>query len=165
MFSVKSKIPASAAINGDRRGTNWGSGGGWNDATASSYPDWLEVNFNGAKSISKVDVFTVQDNWQNPSEPADWMTFATYGIRDFDVQYRSGSDWVTVPGGNITNNNRIWRTVSLGSPVETTGIRIRVNNALTVYSRITEVEAWGLPVAVQPSPTPTPTPVNPALGV
>ena len=29
-----SGYPASAAINGDRKGLNWNSGGGWNDATA-----------------------------------------------------------------------------------------------------------------------------------
>ena len=31
----------AGAINGDRRGTNWGGGGGWNDATPNSWPDWL----------------------------------------------------------------------------------------------------------------------------
>ena len=28
--------PASGAINGDRKGLNWGSGGGWNDGTQNA---------------------------------------------------------------------------------------------------------------------------------
>src|SRR5690349_21423319 len=38
-------FPASGAIDGDRKGMNWGFGGGWNDATPSAYPDWLQVDF------------------------------------------------------------------------------------------------------------------------
>src|SRR5262249_12543628 len=33
---------AAGAINGDRKGLSWGSGGGWNDDTFSSFPDWLQ---------------------------------------------------------------------------------------------------------------------------
>ncbi len=44
-------------INGDRRGLNWGSGGGWNDGTANGWPDWLEVQFNGPQTIDEIDVF------------------------------------------------------------------------------------------------------------
>ena len=42
-----SGFPASGVINGDRRGLNWGAGGGWQDGTAGVWPDWLEVQFNG----------------------------------------------------------------------------------------------------------------------
>src|SRR5262249_281900 len=38
-------FPASSAINGDRKGLNWANGGGWQDATSGSFPDWLQVNF------------------------------------------------------------------------------------------------------------------------
>src|SRR6185436_962215 len=34
-------FPVSAANNGDRKGLNWGTGGGWNDSTPDSYPDSL----------------------------------------------------------------------------------------------------------------------------
>ena len=148
-------FPVSGAVNGDRKGLNWGSGGGWADGTANAYPDWFDINFSTPKPISRIDVFTLQDNYVNPIEPTEVMLFSRYGITNFDIQYRSGSDWVTVPGGSITNNNRVWRSISLSSPIETTGIRIRVNSALETFSRITEVEAWGLSV---PTPTPTPTP-------
>src|SRR5207244_5902068 len=79
--------PASSVINGDRKGANWNNGGGWNDATADSYPDWVQVSFNGSKTINEIDVFTLQDNLSNPSEPTQDMTFSQYGIVDFQVQY------------------------------------------------------------------------------
>ena len=91
----------SGAINGDRTGTFWGSGGGWNDATPNAFPDWLEVDFNGTKTIDEVDVFSVQDNYQAPSTPTPTMTFSLYGLTDFQVQYWTGAAWVTVPGGTV----------------------------------------------------------------
>src|SRR6185436_13997973 len=42
--------PAAGAINGDRKGLKWGAGGGWNDGTPNTSPDWIEVDFNGLKT-------------------------------------------------------------------------------------------------------------------
>ena len=137
-----SGFPVAPTIDGDRKGLNWGAGGGWNDATPGSYPDWLQVDFNGTKTIGEIDVFTVQDTYWNPAEPTGTMTFTQYGITNFDVQYWNGSSWVTVPGGGVTNNNKVWTKVVF-SPVQTTKIRILVNGSPDGYSRITEVEAWG----------------------
>ena len=81
---------ASSANNGDRKGIGWGNGGNWNDATGNAWPDWLEVSFNGAQTIEEIDVFTMQDNYQAPSEPTASMTFSQYGIRDFEVQVLDG---------------------------------------------------------------------------
>lgn len=134
--------PTSAVNNGDRKGWFWSVDGGWNDATANSYPDWVQVNFNGTKTIDEIDVFTLQDNYGNPADPTETMTFTTYGITAFDVQYFDGSNWVTVPGGSTAGNNKVWRKFSF-APVTTSRIRVMVNNALASYSRITEVEAWG----------------------
>ncbi|HET9831687.1 MAG TPA: S8 family serine peptidase, partial [Vicinamibacterales bacterium] len=64
--TYSSGYDASGAINGDRKGASWGSGGGWNDGTANAWPDWLEVDFAGAKTINEVDVFSVQDNYTAP---------------------------------------------------------------------------------------------------
>jgi len=143
--------PTAAVIDGDRKGVNWANGGGWNDATANAYPDWIEIDFrallNGtltpvARSIDTVNVFTLQDNYGSPVDPTQTMTFTSYGITAFDVQYFDGSSWVTVPGGSVSSNNQVWRKFTF-SPVVTTKIRIQVNNALAGYSRITEVEALG----------------------
>jgi hypothetical protein len=132
----------AGAINGDRAGMNWGAGGGWNDATALAYPDWIEVVFNGSKTITEADVFTVQDNYLSPSAPTPAMTFTQYGVRDFEVQYWNGSAFQTVPGATVTGNNLVWRKFTF-APITTTRIRVFVTQALSSYSRITEVEAWG----------------------
>jgi hypothetical protein len=132
----------AGAINGDRAGTNWGAGGGWNDATALAYPDWIEVVFNGSKTITGADVFTVQDTYLSPSPPTPAMTFTAYGLRDFEVQYWNGSAFQTVPGATVTGNNLVWRKFTF-APITTTKIRVLVTQALASYSRITEVEAWG----------------------
>jgi hypothetical protein len=147
----------SVAIDGIR---TWAITGGWKDATANSYPDWLQIDFNGSKTINEIDVFTVRDDISNSVEPTESDTFNLYGITAFDVQYWNGSSWVTVPNGSITNNNKVL-TKLVFSAVTTTRIRVVVNNALASYSRIVEIEAWsGSSVNSTPTPTPvfTPTP-------
>jgi hypothetical protein len=91
----------AGVINGDRKGIAWGNGGGWNDGTANTWPDWLEVDFSGSKTIDEIDVFSVQDNYASPIDPTPSTTFTSYGLRDFEVQYWNGSAWVDVPGGAI----------------------------------------------------------------
>jgi len=137
-----SGYPATATNDGDRKGLNWASGGGWNDATSASFPDWLQIDFSAARTIGEIDVFTVQDSYGAPSEPTLTDTFTMYGVTDFDVQYWNGSAWATVTGGTVTGNDKVWRQFTF-TPVSTTKIRVTVNSALTDYSRITELEAWG----------------------
>jgi hypothetical protein len=132
---------AGAVNNGDRKGVNWGTGGGWNDASLSAFPDWVQINLNGSKSIREIVVFTIQDDFANPAEPTDAMTFAQYGVTAFDVQYWDGSAWVAVPGGGVTGNNRVKRTFTF-APLTTDRVRVLVNNALAGYSRLVEVEVY-----------------------
>ena len=135
--------PASGTINGDRKGLNWGAGGAWCDGTSNTWPDWLEVDFDGLKTIDEVDVFSMQDSYRTPSEPTPSMTFGAYGLKAFQVQYWNGSAWVDVPGGAVANNNLVWRQVQFAA-VTTSKIRILVTNALNFYSRVMEIEAWGV---------------------
>ena len=132
--------PASVN-NGDRKGINWDNGGGWIDGTPNAFPDWLQIAFNGAKSISEIDVFSVQDAYSAPQEPTAAMSFSLYGITDFDVQYWNGSSWATVPGGSVTGNNLVWRKFTFPA-VSTTAIRINIRAGLNSYSRLIEVEAY-----------------------
>jgi PKD repeat protein len=136
-------FPAASAINGDRTGGNWGgSTGGWNDNTRDVTPDSLEVSFNSAKMIDELRLYTLQDTYRDVHEPTPAMTCNVYGILDFDVQYWDGSQWVTVPGGNVTGNDKVMRVFSF--PAVTTGkIRVVVNNARAHFSRIVELEAYG----------------------
>jgi len=115
----------SAVANDDRKGANNGNGGAWSGSTAT-LPQWVQVDFNGTKSISEVDVFSVQDNYTSPSEPTQAMTFSLYGLTGFDVQCWNGSTWVTVPGGSITGNNKVWRQVTF-SAISTNKIRVLIN--------------------------------------
>jgi uncharacterized protein YegL len=127
-------------------GSRWArfSNDAWIDNTSGSFPDWVEVDFNGSKIINEIDVFTTQADAQNPVEPTPTQTFAPNGgITDFEVQYWSGSAWIAVPGGSITGNDKVWRQISF-SNITTSKIRVMVNDCLNhSLSRVAEVEAWG----------------------
>jgi bacillolysin len=134
--------PASSAIDGEHRGLNWGSGGGWADGTRDEYPDWLQVDFNGAKTINEIRVYTLQDVFTNGVEPTPSMNCTYYGLIDFDVQYWDGSNWVTVPNGSVTGNDKVMRVFTF--PAISTGkIRVLSHNGRVHYSRIVELEALG----------------------
>jgi len=132
--------PVAAVNNNERAGLNPGNGGYWNDATYIGFPDWVQITFNGAKTIDHVVVYSVQDNYQNPVEPTDTTTFSLYGITDFTVQGWDGANWVTL--ATVTGNNLIKRTLSF-TAYTTTQIRINLTKAIDGWSRITEIEAWG----------------------
>jgi YD repeat-containing protein len=132
---------AASTINGDRKGLNWGAGGGWNDATVDDLPDWLQVDFNGAKSINEIDVFTLQDNYANPSEPTEAMTFNQWGLTYYEVQYWTGTAWATVPGGSVVGNIKVWRKFTFPA-LTTQKIRVLASGGANSYSRLTEVEAY-----------------------
>ena len=136
-----STFPASGAINGNRRGDDWGRGGAWRGSTGF-FPNWLEVSFQGQKTISEVDVFTTQDGLDNGAEPTAGMTFALYGLTDFQVQYWDGSAWQAVPGGVVSGNNKVWRQIQF-APVTTSKVRVLCTAGLANAARIVEVEAWG----------------------
>lgn len=155
-------FPVSAVINGDRTGAGWGAGGGWADGTSGQFPDTVEVEFNDAMSIDEVDVFTLQDGWWNPVEPTESLNFFNNGITAFEVQYFDGSNWLTIPGGTVTGNMKVWRKLTFPAVV-TERIRLKVNAAKAPNSIVVELEAYGVPAAA-PGPSPTPTPDPPAEG-
>src|SRR5689334_1181585 len=136
--------PVAAVNDGDRKGNS--SAGYWNDATANTYPDWVQIDFATTQTINEIDVFTVQDNYQSPSTPTPSMQFSLYGITGFEVQYWTGSAWVDVSGGNVSNNRNVWRQFTFAN-VTTSRIRVLVNSSLGTWSRITEIEAYSAPTA------------------
>lgn len=144
------RFPALSAINGDRTGATWGSSsGGWNDATRNAYQDILEVDFPVSETIDEINVYTLQNNWTTAGEPTLTSPATGEGILDFIVQYCSANCttspvWTTVPGGNVTGNDKAWRQFTF-TPVATTKIRVVVNNSRNNWSRIVEVEAYGCP--------------------
>lgn len=152
-------FPPSAVIDGDRTGANWGQGGqasGWNDGTENEYSsDWLQVQFNGVKHVDEINVFTLQDNYANPSEPTFNMIFNSnndrgYGITDYEVQYwdsAGGGRWRAVPGGRVIRNSNVWRNFRFPA-IATDKIRVVVHGSVVWttapmnWSRIVEVEAF-----------------------
>ena len=148
-------FPPTGANDGNRRGSNWGAGGGWNDATPAAWPDWLQLDFGSVRTVAEIDVFTVQDDYNNPQEPTEALAFTSYGITDFEVQYWAGSAWQTVPGGSVTGYNKVWRKFTF-APVSTSRVRVLVVNALSGYSRITELEAYAVADTTTPPPPPPP---------
>jgi hypothetical protein len=154
--STADNYSPDALIDGDRKGLSLSSGGGWRDDTAGVFPDWVEIEFQSVTNIDEVSVITQQDTWWNPVEPTETLTFVNYGVTSFDVQYWTGTAWLTIPSLSITNNNRVWRRFTF-SQISTDKIRILINASKVSVSTLVEVEAWGVPEG-SPDPTPTPTP-------
>ena len=150
--TYSANYPPSATINGDRKGLNWGAGGGWSDATTNQTPDWLEVDFPGMKLIEEVNVFSMQDNYGAPVEPTPTQTFTLWGLRAFEVQYWDGADWVPVPDGTVTTNTLVWRRFTF-VPLVTSKIRVFITGPLNGNSRVMEVDAWGVGAGVNTPPT------------
>jgi hypothetical protein len=149
--------PIAAINNGDRTGAAWGSGGGWNDATVDTFPDWAQIDFARVYQINRIDVITLRDVFSGGGEPTLSETFSLYGIVDFDVEYWDGDSWELVLDGAVTGNNKVWRQFTFDS-ITTDKIRVVVNSspdpAGFKYSRIVEVEAWtagGAQQTVEPS--------------
>ncbi|MDQ1708068.1 MAG: hypothetical protein QOJ88_1279 [Pyrinomonadaceae bacterium] len=133
--------PASSIIDGFTHG-QWGTGsGGWMDGTPGVFSDSIEINFGAPKAIDWINVYTLQDNFTNSTEPTLTDTFTLYGIVDFDVQYWNGSAWVNVPGGQVNGNNKVWRKFTFPT-ITTSKIQVVVRNAQGGQSRITEIQAF-----------------------
>ncbi len=152
--TINASYPPGGANDGNRSGSNWGAGGGWNDATGYSWGDWLQVDFGATRTVAEVDVFMIQDNYQNPVQPTESMVFTQYGLTDFEVQYWTGSTWEPVPGGSVSGNNKVWRKFTF-TPVSTSRMRVLVAGALQGYSRIVELEAYSTTDAAATPVTPT----------
>jgi hypothetical protein len=138
-------FPTRAANDGDRSGAKWGNEGGWNSTgNPETQAQVLTIRFDGPKSISEVDVFTLRDDYGNPENPTFTTEFTQYGIVDFEVQLDGGSNnWVTIPGGKVPGNNRVWRQFTF-SPMQATAVRAVITKAKFFFARIVELEAWGV---------------------
>jgi hypothetical protein len=83
-------------INGDRKGAEWSRGGGWNDASENSWPDWLDITFPTPRVISQIDLFSLQDEYEQPQVPTREMTFTRFGIESFSIRWWDGANWQLV---------------------------------------------------------------------
>jgi hypothetical protein len=131
--------PASSAgnlIDDTRSGAN----SYWTDDTVDEFPDVAQISFFGSKTIDRVVVYSVQDNYFDGVDPTDDDVCYVYGLVNFTVQGWNGSDWVTL--GEVTDNLQCKRSVSF-APFTTDQIRINVTvTGGWSWTRIAEVEAW-----------------------
>jgi hypothetical protein len=132
-------FPASAAIDGSHSGQNYGAGGAWNDATAGTWGDWLEVDLAQPRTLNRVVVYTLADDYYTGAEPTDTTTFTQYGITDYTVELYNGTSWVEV--GSVTGNDLVKRTFDF-PPTTAHAVRVLIWDGHT-YSVITELEAFG----------------------
>ena len=130
----------SYAIDGLRHTTSDG-GNFWRDE--HGLPSWLEVDFNGSKTIGEIDVVTSQSypDYTTGNDPTATQTFNQQGAAAYNVQYWNGSAWTTVPGGSVTNNSLVWKKFSFAN-ITTSKIRVVVNGSSDGVARIVELEAW-----------------------
>jgi len=154
-LSAAAGYDPKGAIDGDRKGLNFGKDGYWNSKDAT-FPQWLEVHFYGDKTITEIDVFTIQDNYASPAEPTPTMEFTAYGLTDFDVEFwvegqsvpiplgGSKGYWVAISGASRRGNKLVWNQFDFSkSPITTSRIRVKCLGSIDMQSRIAEVEAWG----------------------
>jgi hypothetical protein len=157
-FSGSGSYLPAHVINGSRTGATWGTNGGWNDNTVNTFPDWLQIDFSGSKTIDTIDVITLQDAIDG-IEPDTSMTCSLYCVSAYDVQYWNGSTWVTIT--SVSGNNNVWRRFTFSS-VTTTAIRINITNTLDAtdhFSRLVEVQAFEVTGGTPTAPAFTTTPI------
>ena len=136
--------PASGAINGDRKGLHWGAGGGWNDGTQNASPGLDRGGLRGPQADRRSERLLDAGQLHGAGRSdADDDVHATGACAASKCSTGTASAWVAVPGGVVTNNNLVWRKVVF-VPITTTKIRVFITAALNGYSRVMEVEAWGV---------------------
>ena len=77
--------PVAAVNNNERAGVNPGNGG-TGTMRRPMLAGFGADRFNGSKTIDRVVVYSLQDNYPSPVEPTDTQTFSLYGIKDFTVE-------------------------------------------------------------------------------
>ena len=132
-------FPVESVNNGDTSSDNWGnSGGGWNDGTRFTFPDYLTLTFDSLRTINKVVIYTLD----SATYPA-----SSYGIKDYELQYLlpggdpdNTDDWETYVA--VTGNTSGKITHYLPS-ISTQAIRLKINDSNDgEWSRIIEFEAY-----------------------
>lgn len=111
----------------------------WNDASAATYPAWLQISTPEAVSLPGITVLSNSD-----------------GVpQDFTVETWDGSAWTT--RATVTGNTAVQRAVRFDAPVSTARVRITVTKDQPTgkgeFTRINEV--WPGIVADEPVPSVT----------
>lgn len=105
----------------------------WIDGTPGEFPDWLQVDLAGKKTITAVLVFVNNFHRWKPRET---------GISDAEVQVWSGAQWTTLK--KISGNTKGVIPFVFDQPIETDKVRVMVlgSNDKT-HSSIMEIQVLG----------------------
>ena len=57
----------------------------------------------------------------------------------------NGTAWVTVPGGSVTGNDKVWRKFAFSPAISTNSVRVVGRGSPDGYSRLAEIEVYGTP--------------------
>ncbi|MEV0801313.1 discoidin domain-containing protein [Kribbella sp. NPDC050281] len=131
--STHGNFTLCGAVDGDKDSEHWDTLTGWNDGTRAAFPDNYDVALAAPTTINRVELYTL-DSTKYPA--------LTNGLRDWDVQVRSGSgDWQTVAQ---VRGNTAGHVTSTFDPVQADAVRILcLDSNDHAYSRIVELEAYG----------------------
>jgi hypothetical protein len=133
------EFSSAAKLIDDRRS---GIDSYWTDDTTDEFPDVVQINFFGNKTIDRVVVYSVQEelNHFGGIDPTDTDNCYVYVLADFTVEGWNGNDWVTL--GTVAGNDLCKRTVTF-APFSTDQIRVNVTaTGGWSLTRIAEIEAW-----------------------
>jgi hypothetical protein len=133
------------AIDGDRRGVNWGINGGWRSTRPENgvSAEWIEVRFRSAAMLDEIDVFGLHDALTAPTEPTASMPSSLFALQDFQLQYDYGGQWRPIEGAFAVDNEHLWRRFTFPA-IFTTRIRLIVTRTVADSVRLAEIEVWGV---------------------
>jgi len=131
--STHGNFTLCGALDGDKDSEHWDTLTGWNDGTRAVFPDNYDVALAAPTTVNRVELYTL-DSTKYPA--------LTNGLRDWDVQVRSGSgDWQTV---TQVRGNTLGHVTSTFDPVQADAVRILcLDSNDHAYSRIVELEVYG----------------------
>ncbi len=110
--NATSTHPAAHAADGTQT-TYW-------SASGFPVPQWWEANFGIARLVSGVTVYGLQDDWSNPVNPSDTMTFTKWGCQNFQAEANG-----VVLGAPVVGNTLVKRVITF-APVSIDRLRIVV---------------------------------------
>jgi hypothetical protein len=128
--STNGNMRLCGGVDGNADSAQWGASG-WHDNTKGVFPDTYGVDFVQPTTIGRVVLQTLDST----TYPA-----AVMGIRDFDVQVRTGSSWTTVDEvrGNVQG-----RVTITFEPRAVDAVQLVIHDSNDHgYSRIVELEGY-----------------------
>lgn len=117
---------SAARVNDGSASTTLGGFHSWVNDWGVAMPQWVELTWSSPVTASRVELFTSSG----------------YVIRDYDIQYWTGSSWVSV--ATVNGNTSLQRTHLFG-PITTTRLRVLGRRGPDVqpgYVRVNEIEVY-----------------------